>query len=407
MPTPRTPYDAVLHAARDVTKLDTALDAEMMGAALLGSVYAVADEDRAAAVRRFVGDFLTATARRRTPAATAIRQVFAALVPGARGAAGVRPGASAPPWASHLGRVRLTGTFSYGDVFGDQTSYVATFAYEDEKLGGPEHAVVTLVDHNIGVAKDVFVGGPAERIVAQVREMCAADALTWFEEVDPARLRAEVDRHLDLTDGMSELPDEGSLATDRALVGARLALLPPTAAGDGRPDSDPESLSAEVRRALVEEFLDSPEAADVELAGDDVDSASLHFCLSLVLDHAETFEDVNPLRWSPAVVGLFLLDWVHRRAVLDETDAAMLPRVLRAWVGFAARRRRLPETAAAQSIEAVDELAGEFARLYASGERRSPATAAVARLIAEGVDPNDPTALNAWLESNRNGDRPG
>ena len=48
MPAPQTPYEAVLHAARDVAKLDCALDAEMLGTALLGSVYAVAENDRAA-----------------------------------------------------------------------------------------------------------------------------------------------------------------------------------------------------------------------------------------------------------------------------------------------------------------------------------------------------------------------
>ena len=42
MPAPQTPYEAVLHAARDVAKLDCALDAEMLGTALLGSVYSVA-----------------------------------------------------------------------------------------------------------------------------------------------------------------------------------------------------------------------------------------------------------------------------------------------------------------------------------------------------------------------------
>jgi hypothetical protein len=404
MPTPRTPYEAVLFAARDVVKLDTAFDAEMLGGALLGSVYAVAEDDRAATVRRFVGDFLAATARRRTPAATTIRQVFATLVPEARGAAGVRPGSSAPPWTAQLGRVRLTGAFSYGDVYGDQTSYLATFAYDDAELGGPEHAVVALVDHNIGIAKDAFVGGPGGRVVAQARDMCAADALTWFGEIDPARLRAEVDRYLEVTDDLTELPDEGSLATDRALVGARLALLP---APSDKPDPEPEPLSAEARMALVTEFLASTEAQDAGLTElDEANLASLHFCLSVVLDHADTFPDANPLRWSPAVVGLFLLDWVHRRAVLDETDAAMMPRVLRAWVAYAARRRGLPEPAGSQTVQAVDELADEFARLYATGERRSPATAAVAQLIAEGVDPNDPAALNAWLSANRNGGRP-
>ena len=131
MATPKTPYDAVLHAARDVTRLDCALDAEMLGTALLGSVYAVAETDREAAVREFVSGFLAATSRRRTAAATTIRQVFAALVPDAEGAAKVRPGAQAPAWAGQLGRVHLTGTWSYGDVYGDQTSYLATFAYDD------------------------------------------------------------------------------------------------------------------------------------------------------------------------------------------------------------------------------------------------------------------------------------
>ncbi|WP_326561998.1 hypothetical protein [Micromonospora sp. NBC_01796] len=400
MATPQTPYDAVLHAARDVTKLDCALDAEMLGAALLGSVYAIADEDRSTAVREFVGGFLAATSRRRTAAATTIRNVFATLVPDAEGAATVKQGASAPSWSGQLGKVRLTGSYAYGDVYGDQTSYLATFAYDDGEAGGPEHAVVALVDHNIGITKDVFVGGPAERILGQVREMCANDELTWFREEEPRRLRREVDRYLAVTDELGDLPAEGSLATDRALVGARLALLPASVL-TAVPD-EPEPLSSEQRSALVRAFLDSPEAARFGLADvPEADLASLHFCLSLVLDHSASFPDADPMRWSPAVAGLFLLDWVHRRAVLDMDDAAMLPRAVRAWAAYAARRRGLPESAVPQTDEAIEEMVPEFARLYSTGERRSPATAAVAQLMADGVDPDDPDALDAWIEANR------
>ncbi|MBQ1016152.1 hypothetical protein KBX53_35525, partial [Micromonospora sp. M51] len=105
MATPQTPYDAVLHAARDVTKLESALDAEMLGSALLGSVYAIAETDRDAAVREFVTGFLAATSRRRVAAATTIRQVFATLVPTAEGTERVRPGSQAPNWTAQLGRV--------------------------------------------------------------------------------------------------------------------------------------------------------------------------------------------------------------------------------------------------------------------------------------------------------------
>jgi hypothetical protein len=400
MATPQTPFDAVLHAARDVTKLDCALDAEMLGTALLGSVYAIAEEDRSGAIRDFVGGFLSATSRRRTAAATTIRNVFATLVPDAAGAATVKRGAQAPSWSDQLGKVRLTGAYAYGDVYGDQTSYLATFAYDDSDSGGPEHAVVALVDHNIGITKDVFVGGPAERILEQVREMCASDELTWFREEDPRRLRGEVARHLTITDGLGDLPGEGSLATDRALVGARLALLPapPPVAVDDAPDP----LSPAERTALVRGFLGSRDAARFGL--DDVDGpdlASLHFCLSLVLDHSATFTDPDPMRWSPAVAGLFLLDWVHRRAVLDMDDAAMLPRVVRGWAAYTAHQRGLPAAAATQTDTAIEELVPEFVRLYTTGERRSPATAAVAQLMADGVDPDDPDALDAWIEANR------
>jgi hypothetical protein len=401
MASPQNPYDAVLHAARDVAKLDSALDAEMLGSALLGSVYAIAPgDDRNRSVREFVGAFLAATSRRRSPAATTIRRVFAVLVPEATGAAAVRVSSQAPSWVTQLGQVRPTGTYAYGDAYGDQTSYLATFAYDDEAAGGPEHAVVALVDHNIGIVKDAFVSGPAEGILRQVRELCAGDELTWFREEDPRRLRGEVARHLSITDGLGELPATGSLTADRAVVGARLAVLPAPAL---KPvDDEPPPLSAEQRASLVREFLGAPEAAAAGLDRvDRADLASLHFCLSLVLDHAATMPDADPMRWSPAVAGLFLLDWVHRRAVLDLDDAAMLPRVVRAWAGFAARKRGLPGPAAEQTDAAIEELVPEFVRLFTTGERRSPATAAVAQLMADGVDPDDPDALEAWLEANR------
>ncbi|PZG15335.1 hypothetical protein C1I95_19775 [Micromonospora craterilacus] len=399
MATPLTPYDAVLHAARDVTKLDSALDAEMLGAALLGSVYEVAETDRDTAVRDFVAGFLAATSRRRTAAATTVRAVFAALVPDATGAERVRPGAAAPAWSGQLGKVHLTGTWAYGDVYGDQTSYLATFAYDDVS-GGPEHALVALVDHNIGITKDVFVGGPASRILEQVRQLCAADELTWFREENPTRMRDEVTRHLAVTDRLGQLPGTSSLATDRALVGARLAVLPAATTPPPRLPDDP--LPDAERAAEIRRFLAAPEAARAGLdAVDGAELASLHFCLGLLLDHAATFPDADPLRWSPTVAGLFLLDWVHRRAVLDMDDAAMLPRVLRAWTGYAARRRGLPASAGTGTDAAIEEMVPEFVRLYATGERRSPATAAVAQLMADGVDPDDPAALDAWIDANR------
>jgi hypothetical protein len=398
MSAPRTVYDAVLHAARDVTKLGCALDAEMLGTALLGSVYAVSLDDRAEAVRDFVGRFLTATTDPDSPATTTIREVFATLIPDADGAALVGHAPDAPVWAAQLGRVRPTGCWAYGDVYGDQTSYLVTFAYEDDSDGGPDHAVVALVDHNIGITKDVFVSTSAGTLLDQVREICAADELTWFRSEDPGRLRDEVGRHLRVTDELGDLPADGSLSTDRALAVARISLLPAVTTPPLAEPAGPDGTE------LVRDFLAAPEATRFELpTGSTVtpDGASLDFCLGLLLDHAVSLPGGDPLRWSPAVAGLFLLDWVHRRAVLDLDDAAMMPRVVRAWSAYATRRRGLPAAAAREIETAVEELIPEFARLYTTGERRSPATAAVAQLIAEGVDPSDSAAIDAWLEANR------
>jgi hypothetical protein len=393
--TPRTPYEAVLHAARDVTRAETALDAEMLGAALLGSVYAVAKSSRAVAVRDFVAGFLAETSRRRTPAARAVRTVFAALEPRAAGASRVRPGPQPPPWSAQLGRVRPVSAWAYGDVYGDQTSYLATFAYDDPAVGGEEHAVVALVDHNIGIVKDLFVVQPAGLILDEVRKAAGSDELIWLAEVDPGTLRAQVSFFLEITDGLASLPDEGALATDRALVGARLAALPDADLGP------PFPVAAEPGE-LTGAFLDSPAAQGLDRASDQAEAA-VRYAARLILDFAQDSPDGDPLRWSPAVVGLFLLDWVHRRAVLDEDDVVALPPVLRAWTTWAAAQRGLPWSALEATHETIDTMAHEFARLHSTGERRGPAVDAVTRLLADGVDPDDETAVGRWLARTQGG----
>jgi len=392
---PNTPYDAVLQAARNLPRVETALDAEMLGAALLGSVYAVAEGERAATVREFVGGFLAHTARRRTDAARAVRTVFATLVPEATGAARVRPGERLPAWAAQLGKVRLVSAVAYGDVYGDQTSYLATFAYDDPERGGDEHAVVVLVDHNIGIVKDVFVGRPADRVLHEVRKAAETDDLVWLSDVDPATLRAQVSFYLQVTDGLSVLPDEGSLATDRALVGARLAQLP----ADGTPVATAEGVDP---AQLIPSFLDSPQAAALDRSGEQAEAA-VQYAVRLILDFVQDAPDADPLRWSPAVAGLFLLDWVHRRAVLDADDVAALPGVVRAWAAWAAAQRELPAAAAAATDEAIELMTPEFVRLYRTGERRGPAATAMGQLLADGVNPDDDTALQAWLTEHPGG----
>lgn len=375
------PHELFHSLARDLADAESAFDAERMLSTLLGMVYEIADQDRAAAVTDFaegLGHFA------RKEAAVALWAAVDALLPGQVPG---RPDGDGPPWERALAGVRPTGAYAYGDVYGDQVSYVATFAYADEVLGGPEHAVCALVDHNLGFVKDVFVGVPAAKVLASARELAGADPLIWFREVPPAQLRAVVTAQLAHTDKLTEPPGSESFASDRTFALARLALLPETGTGPSR-----EPTADEERAALLKAFRAS--AAGRRLAG--ADPRSLEFCLDMVIDWADR-RDGRPLRWSPAAVDLFLLDWAPRATLLDQTDIALLPRVLDAWVAWAGRRRKLPAMAVKATRETVSRASGEFTRLAATGEVRGPAAQLVAQLLAEGVDLDDTEAVEHWV----------
>ncbi|GGK35288.1 hypothetical protein GCM10010124_29970 [Pilimelia terevasa] len=400
-PAPRTPYQAVLAAAGDLPGSPTALDAELLGSALLGSVYAVSAPDRAAAVTRFVDDFAAATAP--DPTARLPHAVFAALTgaPAARrrdlpppaGRHDDRPAGDGPrddsprtdgpdgdvggggaPWVGQLGRVRLTGTLGYGDIHGDVSGFAATFAY-DEPAGGPEHTVAVLVDHQLGRVREAFVIRSAEAFRAGVAPL-AEDALSWYAEPAPAGLAALVRRAFAAADTAPERPDDEAAGADRLLIAARLAAIPLTppptpapgtaaggapedgAAGEGPPEGGgvppwafPPPADAPAEQAA---FLRSPEAAAAGLRDlDPADAAARDYCLGLLWRYQEAVPD-DVRRWSPTKVRRFLTTWIPQAAVLDAVDAAMLPRVLTTWATYCARLRSLPAAALYATLTAVD-----------------------------------------------------
>ncbi|HET8684194.1 MAG TPA: hypothetical protein VFM54_20320 [Micromonosporaceae bacterium] len=373
--------------AGDLADAETVFDAERMLSTILGMVYRIAEVRRAEAVTEFA-EGLGHFARQEGAVAlwAAVDALLPELVPG-------RPDGDGPPWEPALAGVRPTGAYAYGDVYGDQVSYLATFAYADEACGGPEHAVLALVDHNLGFAKDLFVSAPAAATLASVRELASANPLIWYREVAPGELRAAVTALLANTDELIELPESESLSSDRAFALARLALLPQPDQADHPPAGT--AGPAEDRAALFKAFRAS--AAGRRLAGGGADPDSLDFCLDLIVEWAGERRDGRPLRWSPAAVELFLLDWAPRATVLDKADIALLPQALDAWVAWAGRRCKLPAAAVRATREKISAASPEFARLAASGEARGPAAQLVAEMLAEGVDLDDVDAVERWV----------
>lgn len=410
----------VLRAAGRIGELESAFDAELLLSTLLGGVYQALAPDRGPAFDAFLdtlSEYLAASAEPSAP------QVAAVLDGGSPAA-------------------RPTGGYAFGDRYGDQTSYVATFRYDDPERGGPEHAVVVLADHNLGMATDVLVLAPAAPVLERLRDstLTDPDAMTWLVEVPLATVRKAAHAYLRATDLAGELPEGESLRANRFIARARLALLPdspdgtdptdetdpadPTdvtdvtgaatataaasgtesADGSGPPDHPPAADQAPPSQQVpawdaVSTFLASPEATLAGVASDQGPRGeSARYCLGLISGFAND-RGADPLRWSPRAVDTFLTEWVHRRAVLDSVDAAMLPDALAAWVLWAGRRLDLPDHAIQTTFHRVNAQREEFARLCATGERRSPAAVAMARLVAEGVDLTDEAAVDAWLRA--------
>lgn len=377
----------LLHAARDIDRVETAFDAELLLSTLLGSVYAAATPDRGPAQDSFL-----AALRAHPERSAVVDQVLAALTEPVPGAAA--RGDTGPGWLAELGRVRVTGTYAYGDRYGDQTTYLATYEYEHPVPGGPEHVIAVLADHNLGVAKDLLVVSPGRVVLDQIRGSVETDpeGMTWFGEMDPGAMRAAATGYLRATDTAADLPDDESLPANRALVLARLAHLP--ALQPSATESIPE---VGVEPA---DFLASPDAQLAGLAGRaDAHRDSIEYCLGLIVNFGRR-RSGDPLRWSPAAARLFLLDWVHQYAVLDAEDQQVLPDVLAAWTSWAGRRLDLPIPAINETIAAVGRLRPEFDRLCITGERRSPAARAMADMLAAGVDPGDSAAIDAWIRDN-------
>jgi hypothetical protein len=416
----------VLRAARDLARLDTAFDAELLMSTLLGGVYAGTLPDREQALAAFIRDLDGYLSDTGTAPALLARAVVAALSGAAGEAAEDVHGAASledgPAWIAALGTARATGGWAFGDRYGDQTTYVVTFGYPDESTGGPEHAVLLLVDHNLGLVKDLVVAAPAGPVIDGIRDSVTTDPdeMTWLAEIDPAIVRAAAAGYLRATDNAPEPPVPSGLRDNRAIVAARLATLPEPArrasaiGAEAVPSSDQAGAADQAgadagtadgaeavddRATLVTQFLRSPEAKLSGLSGAvGARGEAIGYGLGLIVDFADA-RGGDPLRWSPRAVEVFLMDWVHGRAVLDEADARSLPDALGAWVLWAGRLLALPDVAIQATFDEVSTRRAEFVRLCETGERQTPAVKAMRRLIADAVDITDDAAVDAWLRA--------
>jgi hypothetical protein len=209
---------AVLTEARMVlAEVDTPLDAELWGSDI---VAAIGSAEQADAI-------VAAAEQACTPEALATLRVLGAVgSPQLRAAASAAAGRLAalgvgePAWADSIGAPSPGQCWSYGDARGRQEAVTMSFWYADAG-----HVVSVLLDRDQGGGiKNVWVGA-SEGVLERTRDMSLHDPKMVFEMITQADARGRMDRAIAAGE-CPEQPDEvGNVASRRAILRARVALL--------------------------------------------------------------------------------------------------------------------------------------------------------------------------------------
>jgi hypothetical protein len=211
---------AVLTEARIVLPdIGTPLDAELWGSdivAALGSRIGAAEA------------FVPAAEQAGTAEAFAVLRVISAIgPPGLRAAASsaagrlAARGAAEPDWAACVGAPSPGECWRYGDAGGLQEVVTMSFGY-----GSREHVVSVLLDIGQGGAvQDVWVGDAGD-VLERTKQMSASDPKMIFEMISQQDARARMDRAFAAGECPRQPEEIGNVASRRAILRARAALLP-------------------------------------------------------------------------------------------------------------------------------------------------------------------------------------
>lgn len=398
----RDAYQRMFEAAAPLCRLTTAYDAENAISTLLGAVYAQSyPNGRRETVTSFVDGFVKYLGRRRTGESWAVLAGLAVIAPGTAGQRAAQTAhrfavcdLTGPPWLHQVGQVRCTGAWQVRDEYGDQTHYVVAYDYHVPTLGGPEHAIGVLIDHNRRLVTDLLVHYSAEETLAGWRR--AADGTAGHvtvASVDPEVVRAESEPSLRRTEELPEPPGGQRFLNNWGFVAARLALLPDT----GHPSAPPD---AAVREAVVREFLESPDARRVirEMKPSVSDAAGVvGDAARLAVAYAVDSNSGDPYHWSPTAATDMLLEWAPSRGDLPPDVVAWLPDVLDAFVMHVADRRELSEPATLATRMAVARASREYPARMLGEPNGESMDVVLERMMADGVDPADEAAARQWL----------
>jgi hypothetical protein len=384
-------------AARGAHEPTTALEAEQWASCLIGTfhVRSMPGEDVQALFLPGFVDALealgTASALATLRALTAVAAPHQARIARTAGDRLAASGVAEPPWAGGLGRhLPTAAALMSEDAFDDGLSVMVEF----DAPGAERHTLGVYVDHNMGgLIKDVFLAGPLDEVRAQFDRRRPDGVGLSIREIDFAEARARVEAALYVLDHTLDPPVNDDVGLMRALIGARMRLLP-----EGfKLLNDRYELTLVERDALLADFLDSPEGRRWRDDDDAEDVAHLAIAFGADYNHG------GALRWSPVVVEIFMTDWLARKVTRESDFFARVPDVLRDWVKYAGRRRRVPAAPLREAVTAVEDYRQEMLDTVNDPESWGPAKAFAAAALDAGVDLTDREQVERFVQRYNDG----
>jgi hypothetical protein len=378
----------MLRAARELLAVRSPLDAELMVSELLGTWWGRSLRDPQD-VEDLIGVGLVGyAAQQASPAALALLAGVACLGTARQATAAeqaalelIERGVRRPRWADHVGAVTPGDCYVNHDAYGDRDEVVCTFTYAGEEA----HALVVAVDYNSrGMIRDGWVTSEVEKLLERGGHgKAAADADSaghvQLEPLPAGQARRMLATGLEETDSAADPPVSESFPAYHAFIRARVRALPP---GRGRATGVPTARRApwskDRRAMLAAEFLASDEAEDLS------DRQAASRCADHIIDYGCDQDFNRPLRVSPVKAQRFLLDWLPRKVMLAPEEQHAMPHVLAAWVRWAGKRQGLGADAIRESMDAVFDSMGAFARTYHDPAAFGLDRKLVARLLPDG-----------------------
>ena len=125
----------------------------------------------------------------------------------------------------------------------------------------------------------------------------------------------------------------------------------------------------------------------------DVDEDVVRLLADTFIDFGDGYLHGGVLAWSPGEVERFLLDWIHRKVILEADVQVHVPAVLRAWIDFALTRRGLAPEHITAVVDTVTELEDAYTEALTDSALHGPAKEITTRLMAAGIDLTDEDAV--------------